>query len=106
MEGIFHRDWDLHEMVTRELRELGVEVPNQVQPEGPRSPWAFDPRQDRDETDNESIDGDEEDYDYYSSDNDGMEDIDIGPILAPSEVVPALDNDDEDDIEGGGMVDQ
>lgn len=106
MEGIFHYDWNLHEVATRVLREFGVEVPNQVQPEGPRNRWAFDPRQDRDETDYESIDGDEDDYEYFFSDNDDVEDIDIGSVLEPSEVVSVVNDDDEGDTEGGGMAEQ
>ncbi|KAF8939365.1 hypothetical protein BGZ47_008179 [Haplosporangium gracile] len=92
VEGIFHNDWDQHRVVTKDLREYGVEVPDQVRPDPDREDgsWAFDPHQDRDETDNEEMEGDHEnaDYEYYSSDTEEPEDVvDVGDILEPSEVV-------------------
>ncbi|KAF9543445.1 hypothetical protein EC957_000887 [Mortierella hygrophila] len=117
-KGIFHSAWDQHEAVTKELREHGIEVPDQERPDpdSQGSPWAFDARQDGEDTDNEEMDEDHEDaadYEYYLSDTEEPEDVvDEGHILGPSEVVfgeGSVDDEEDDgdggDDEGGDMVD-
>lgn len=117
-EGIFHSAWDQHMAVTKDLREFGIEVPDQERPDPDSlgSPWAFDARQDREETDYEDMDGDHEDateYEYYFSDTEEPEDVDDeGHVLESSEVVfeegpveDEGDNGDDGDNEGGDMVD-
>ncbi|KAG0219676.1 hypothetical protein BGX33_001442 [Mortierella sp. NVP41] len=70
MEGTFHRDWTQHELLTRELREYGIDVPDQQKPDAPGSPWAFDPDEDRCDTEEEE---DEDSMYEYSDDDDAGE---------------------------------
>lgn len=118
VEGIFHSVWDQHKAVAKDLRESGIEVPDQERPDpdSQNSPWAFDALQDKEETDNEEMEGDHEEaaeYDYYFSDSEDSEDVvDEGHILGSSEVVfeegPVDDEEDDGDDgedKGGDMVD-
>ncbi|KAG9062052.1 hypothetical protein KI688_006774 [Linnemannia hyalina] len=114
-EGIFHSVWKQHEVVTKELREFGIEVPDQERPDpdSQGSSWAFDARQDREGTDNEDMDEDQEDTEYEDFDTEDPEDVVVmGFNVQPSEVVfekgpidDEEDDGDDGDDEGGDMVD-
>ncbi|KAF9902155.1 hypothetical protein EC991_005235 [Linnemannia zychae] len=73
MEGIFHHSWEQHELITKELRGCGIDVPEQKRPDrdcesNPRTTWAFDASHDR-----ESEEGEMSDYDEYEDEDDGYE---------------------------------
>ncbi|KAF9924237.1 hypothetical protein FBU30_005769 [Linnemannia zychae] len=66
VEGIFHSDWEKHELVTKELRKCGIEVPEQEELSGLNDigDWVFNSDDDHEE--------DEDEY-YYLENDEGEE---------------------------------
>ncbi|KAF9127223.1 hypothetical protein BGW39_006038 [Mortierella sp. 14UC] len=77
MEGMFHHHWGQHELVAKELRAGGIEVPEQRRPDPDCefTPWVFDASHDRESEDEEMgeydeyEDEDDDGYEYYYTEN-------------------------------------
>ncbi|KAK3842647.1 MAG: hypothetical protein J3R72DRAFT_442816 [Linnemannia gamsii] len=89
LEGTFHHDWEQHELVTKELRARGIEVPDQREPDldCDIKPWAFDHSNDKEPEDEEmgeyneyDDEGDDDGYLYYYSENEGEDDESTGDV--------------------------